>query len=40
MHHDEADFENHDDFNPDRYLKHAKLAHEYAVGADYDGRDK
>lgn len=40
LHHNEADYTNHDEFNPDRYLNHPKLANEYAVSPDYNNRDK
>ncbi|CAM1509767.1 Fc.00g001020.m01.CDS01 [Cosmosporella sp. VM-42] len=31
LHHDESKFPDHDEFNPDRYLNHPKLANDYAV---------
>lgn len=40
IHQNEESFPNHDHFNPDRYLGHPKLANEYAVGSDYNRRDK
>jgi Cytochrome P450 len=40
MHHNEGIYSDHDTFNPDRYLNHPKLANEYAVGPDYNNRDK
>lgn len=40
IHQNEEIFPNHDQFNPDRYLGHPKLANEYAVGPDYNNRDK
>lgn len=40
IHQNEELFPNHDQFNPDRYLGHPKLANEYAVGPDYNNRDK
>lgn len=40
MHHDDKIYPHHDEFNPDRYLNHPKLAPDYAVGADYKNRDK
>lgn len=40
MHHNEKQFSNSNDFNPDRYLQFPKLAPEYAVGADYNNRDE
>lgn len=39
MHQNEKMFPNYDDFNPDRYLNHPKLANDYAVGPDYMNRD-
>ncbi|EMT63005.1 Vitamin D 25-hydroxylase [Fusarium odoratissimum] len=40
MHHDKDYYGSHDTFDPDRYLSHTKLANEYAVGPDYEKRDK
>lgn len=40
MHHNEGIYPGHDEFNPDRYFNHPKLANEYAVSPDYDNRDK
>jgi len=40
MNHDESRYPNHNDFNPDRYLNHPKLANEYSVSPDYNNRDK
>jgi cytochrome P450 len=40
MHHDEKYYQDHDTFNPDRFLNHPKLANDYAVGPDYENRDK
>lgn len=40
MHHDKNDFDDHEAFNPDRYIHHPKLANDYAVGPNYEGRDK
>lgn len=40
MNHDATRYPNHEVFNPDRYLDHPKLASEYAVGPDYNNRDK
>jgi hypothetical protein len=40
MHHSKDSYSNYDDFNPDRYLDHPKLANEYAVSPDYKNRDK
>jgi cytochrome P450 len=40
MHHDDKLYPKPDEFNPDRYLNHPKLAHDYAVGADYKNRDR
>ncbi|KAK5261393.1 hypothetical protein LTR40_002270 [Exophiala xenobiotica] len=39
IHHDEKLYPNPEEFNPDRYLNHPKLAHDYAVG-DYNNRDQ
>jgi len=39
MHHDDKLYPKPEEFNPDRYLNHPKLAHDYAVGADYKNRD-
>ncbi|TVY20835.1 Cytochrome P450 monooxygenase patI [Lachnellula arida] len=39
IHHDEKLHPNPEEFNPDRYLNHPKLAHEYSVG-DFEKRDK
>lgn len=40
LHHDEKLYPQHEDFNPDRYLDHHKLANEYAVSPDYNNRDE
>ncbi|KKA17972.1 hypothetical protein T310_8092 [Rasamsonia emersonii CBS 393.64] len=40
MHHNEKIYPDHDEFNPDRFLNHPKLANEYAVSPDYNNRDK
>lgn len=40
IHHNDRIFDDHETFNPDRYLSHPKLANEYAVGAAYNNRDK
>lgn len=40
LHHDDAKYPEHDEFNPDRYLNHPKLANEYAVSPEYENRDK
>jgi cytochrome P450 len=40
LHHSESDYANHDQFDPDRYLHHPKLANDYAVSPDYNNRDK
>jgi cytochrome P450 len=39
LHHMESEFKGHNDFNPDRYLNHPKLANDYAGSADYESRD-
>lgn len=39
MHHMESQYKGHDDFNPDRYLDHPKLANDYAGSPDIDRRD-
>ena len=40
LHHSEAAYSNHDQFDPDRFLDHPKLANEYAVNPDYINRDE
>ncbi|POR38186.1 O-methylsterigmatocystin oxidoreductase [Tolypocladium paradoxum] len=40
MHQDENYYPDHDTFNPDRFMKHPKLANDYATGPDYEHRDK
>jgi hypothetical protein len=40
MHQNEKMYPDRDSFNPDRFLNHPKLANEYAVGPDYNNRDK
>lgn len=40
MHHDEELYPNHEQFDPDRFLNHPKLASDYAASADYENRDK
>lgn len=40
MHQDEQYYPDHDTFDPDRFVSHTKLANEYAVGPDYEHRDK
>lgn len=40
IHHDEEYYPDHDTFDPDRYVNHVKLANEYAVGPNYENRDK
>lgn len=40
MHHDEKMYPNHDQFDPDRFLNHTKLANEYAASSNYENRDK
>lgn len=40
MHQDEKLYPDHLKFNPDRFLNHPKMAHEYASSPDYDNRDK
>jgi cytochrome P450 len=40
IHHTEELFHDHDEFNPDRYLQHPKLANDYAGSADWKQRDK
>ncbi|RHZ50537.1 hypothetical protein CDV55_103176 [Aspergillus turcosus] len=40
MHHDEKYYPDHDTFNPDRFVNHPKLANDYAVGPNYENRDK
>jgi len=39
MNHDEKHYLDHNSFNPDRFLDHPKLAHEYSVSPDYNNRD-
>ncbi|KAJ5633479.1 cytochrome P450 oxidoreductase [Penicillium lividum] len=39
MHHDEKYYPDHDIFNPDRFVNHTRLAHDYAVGSNYENRD-
>ncbi|KAJ4361114.1 uncharacterized protein N0V89_001683 [Didymosphaeria variabile] len=39
MHQDEGLYADPEVFNPDRFLQHPKLANEYAVGGDSEGRD-
>ena len=39
IHHSDAEFEDHERFNPDRYLKFDKLANDYAGAADWASRD-
>lgn len=39
MHHMESNYKQHDEFNPDRYLNHPKLANDYAGSPDFENRD-
>ncbi|OIW32570.1 putative cytochrome P450 oxidoreductase [Coniochaeta ligniaria NRRL 30616] len=39
LHHDPKQYPQPEEFNPDRYLNHPKLANEYAVSPDYNNRD-
>lgn len=39
IHHLEREYKGHDDFNPDRYLNHPRLANHYAGSPDYENRD-
>jgi cytochrome P450 len=36
----DAEYPDHDRFDPDRFVNHKKLANEYAVGPDWENRDK
>lgn len=40
IHQDEKLYPDHNTFNPDRFVNHKKLANEYAVGPDWQQRDK
>lgn len=40
MHQNGDLYTNPDSFNPDRYSKHTKLAHEYAISPEYEDRGK
>lgn len=40
IHHNEAFYPDHERFHPDRFLRHPKLANEYATAGEYDNRDK
>jgi hypothetical protein len=40
LHHSESNYKEHDQFDPDRFLNHPKLANDYAVSPDYNNRDK
>lgn len=40
IHQSDEEYPDHDRFNPDRFKNHTKLANEYAVGPDWQGRDK
>jgi cytochrome P450 len=40
MHQNDELYPDHNSFNPDRFLDHPKLANEYAVGGDWENRDK
>jgi hypothetical protein len=40
LHHSEHIYDDPDTFNPDRYLKHDKLANDYAGSPDWANRDK
>lgn len=40
LHHSENIFEDHEKFNPDRFLQYPKLASEYAGSANWKERDK
>jgi len=39
IHHDERRWENHDEFDPDRYAGYTMVASEYANSSNYDKRD-
>ncbi|KAI8170506.1 Cytochrome P450 monooxygenase yanC [Colletotrichum sp. SAR 10_70] len=39
LHHTDANYPSHDTFNPDRYLKHPKLANDYAGSPEWSNRD-
>lgn len=40
IHQNETLYPDPDTFNPDRFVNHKKLANDYAVGADWQNRDK
>lgn len=40
MHHDKSEYAKPDEFNPDRYINHPKLANEYAVSPNFSNRDE
>ncbi|KAH6972758.1 putative cytochrome P450 oxidoreductase [Ilyonectria sp. MPI-CAGE-AT-0026] len=40
MHIDEDYYPDHNTFDPERFAKHSKLANDYAIGPDYQNRDK
>ncbi|KIW33913.1 uncharacterized protein PV07_00727 [Cladophialophora immunda] len=40
IHQNNDEYADHDRFNPDRFSNHRKLANDYAVGPDWQGRDK
>lgn len=40
MHIDEDYYPDHNTFDPERFVKHPKLANDYAIGPDYQNRDK
>ncbi|KAK5556602.1 hypothetical protein LTR46_005114 [Exophiala xenobiotica] len=40
IHQNDEEYPDHDRFNPDRFKNHTKLANDYAVGPDWQNRDK
>lgn len=40
IHQNENLYPDHDQFNPDRFINHPKLANDYAVSPDWESRDK